>query len=174
MPAEIPKSLDFYLDHEFYFYRMRAVAALAGILGRKPMARPPSQYPTDAELEILKILWDAGPSELGQIVSALKRERSVASTTVATTLKIMMQKGWVDRDQGPRGYRWSARVSQRQTTAGLLRRLVDRVFDGSAQRLVARLVEDGAISPREREEIRRLLEDHGQEDEPPRARGERP
>ena len=93
------------------------------------MARPPSAHPTDAELDILKVLWDAGPSELGQIVSALNRQRSVASTTVATTLKVMLQKGWVERAQGPRGYRWSARVSRQKTNSGLLHRLVDRVFD---------------------------------------------
>ncbi len=138
------------------------------------MARPPSAHPTDAELDILKVLWDAGPSELGQIASALNRQRSVASTTVATTLKVMMQKGWVERAQGPRGYQWSARVSRRQTTSGLVRRLVDRVFDGSAGRLVARLVEDGAISPREREEIRRLLEAREGDGGPPEAKGERP
>ncbi len=138
------------------------------------MARPPSSHPTDAELDILKVLWDAGPSELGQIVSALNLQRPVASTTVATTLKVMIQKGWVERAQGPRGYQWSALVSRQQTTSGLVRRLVDRVFDGSAGRLVARLVEDGAISPREREEIRRLLDAREAEDGPPDAEGERP
>jgi hypothetical protein len=51
---------------------------------------------------------------------------------------------------------------------------VDRVFDGSAGRLVARLVEDGAINPREREEIRRLLDAREAEDGPPDAKGERP
>jgi BlaI family penicillinase repressor len=135
------------------------------------MARPPSTHPTDAELEILKVLWEAGPSELGGIVSALNRERAVAPTTVATTLKVMVQKGWVERAQGPRGYRWSARVSREQTTSGLLRRLVDRAFDGSAGRLVARLIEDRALSQRDREEIRRLLENREGETKPPRAKG---
>jgi predicted transcriptional regulator len=142
------------------------------------MARPPSAHPTDAELEILKVLWDAGPSELGAIVSALNRGRAVATTTVATTLKVMVQKGWVDRADGPRGYRWSARVSREQTTSGLLRRLVDRAFDGSAGRLVARLIEDRALSARDREEIRRLLEGGKGEGEAkpksPRARGKQP
>jgi predicted transcriptional regulator len=140
------------------------------------MARPPSAHPTDAELEILKVLWDAGPSELGAIVSSLNRGRPVATTTVATTLKVMVQKGWVERAEGPRGYRWSARVSREQTTSGLLRRLVDRAFDGSAGRLVARLIEDRALSARDREEIRRLLEAPEGESRPelPRARGKRP
>jgi BlaI family penicillinase repressor len=124
------------------------------------MARPPSAHPTDAELEILKVLWDAGPSELGQIASALNRERTVATTTVATTLKVMLQKGWVERTQGPRGYLWAAMVGREEATSGLLRKLLDRAFDGSAGRLVARLVEDGALSARDRDEIRRLLEAH--------------
>ena len=112
------------------------------------------------EYAILKILWDAGPSELGQITAALNRERTVATTTVATTLKVMMQKGSVARTQGPRGYLWSAELSRKEATSGLLRKLLDRAFDGSAGRLVARLVEDGALSPRDRDEIRRLLEAH--------------
>ena len=135
------------------------------------MARPASTHPTDAELEILKVLWEAGPSELGPIVSALNRDRAVASTTVATTLKVMVQKGWIERADGPRGYRWSALVSREQTTSGLLRRLVDRAFDGSAGRLVARLLEDRALSARDREEIRRLLEAREGEAKPPRAKG---
>lgn len=148
------------------------------------MARPPSAHPTDAELEILKVLWDAGPSELGSIVSALNRARPVATTTVATTLKVMVQKGWVERGDGPRGYRWSARVGREQTTSGLLRRLVDRVFDGSAGRLVARLIEDRALSAGDREEIRRLLgsgegegesgAESGPSSKSPRAREKRP
>ncbi|WP_406697871.1 BlaI/MecI/CopY family transcriptional regulator [Singulisphaera sp. Ch08] len=122
------------------------------------MARPPSAHPTDAELEILKILWDVGPAELGPIVTSLNLGRAVATTTVATTLKIMMQKGWVERRQGERGYLWAALVTQKDATSGLLRKLLDRAFDGSAGRLVARLVEDGALSERDREEIRRLLD----------------
>jgi len=122
------------------------------------MARPASEHPTDSELEILKILWDIGPTELGPIVSTLNQSRGVATTTVATTLKVMLEKGWVSREQGESGYRWSARVSRQETTSGLLRKLLDRAFDGSAGRLVARLVEDGELSERDREEIKRLLE----------------
>jgi BlaI family transcriptional regulator, penicillinase repressor len=129
------------------------------------MSRPPSTHPTDAELEILKILWEAGPSELGQIVASLRQARTVATTTVATTLKVMMQKGSVERSDGPRGYLWAARVGRDEATSGLLRRLLERAFDGSAGRLVARLVEDGALTRRDRDEIRRLLEANEDEEE---------
>ena len=69
-------------------------------------------------------------------------------------------------------------MSREQTTSGLLRQLVDRAFDGSAGRLVARLIEDRALSARDREEIRRLLEGGEGEAEAkpksPRARGKQP
>ena len=68
------------------------------------MARPPSTQPTDGELEILNILWDAGPLDLGAVRTALKRKRPVAPTTVATMLKLMRQKGLVERSDGPRQY----------------------------------------------------------------------
>src|SRR4051794_33499229 len=112
----------FLLDGTFYFYRIRVVTNILGTRSRTPMARPPSAHPTDAELEIFKILWDAGPSELGRITSALNRERAVATTTVATTLKVMMQKGWVERTQGPRSYLWVALIGREEATSGLLRK----------------------------------------------------
>ncbi len=137
------------------------------------MARPASEHPTDAELEILKVLWASGPSELGLIVEALNRSRSVATTTVATMLKVMERKGWVERAEGPKGYRWASRSSREETTSGLLRRLMDRAFDGSAGRLVARLIEDRALSDRDREEIRLLLDAGDRSGAKPKAPGAR-
>ena len=61
------------------------------------MARPPSTQPTDAELEILKVLWEQGPAGLGPIHAAIQGRRPVALTTIATTLKTMLAKGLVAR-----------------------------------------------------------------------------
>ncbi len=122
------------------------------------MARPPSTQPTDAELEILKVLWEQGPAGLGQIHGQIHRCRQVALTTIATTLKTMLAKGLVARSDGPRGYVWSAVVSRESTTTGLLGKLVQHVFDGSARRLVAHLIQEGTLDDRDREEIRALLE----------------
>ncbi len=122
------------------------------------MARPASKQPTDGELEILKILWEAGPSELGTVVTAQRQARPVATTTVATMLKVMLEKRLVTRKRGQRGYLWTAKVTQKATTRGLLSKLLDRACDGSAHRLVAHLVEDGKLSEQDRAAIRRLLE----------------
>jgi BlaI family penicillinase repressor len=121
------------------------------------MARPASTQPTDGELEILKILWDLGPAGLGQIHLVLHERRGVALTTVATVLKMMLAKEFVEREDGPRGYLWKARVSRRATVSGLIGKLVQHAFDGSARRLVAHLVQEGDLNDHEREEISELL-----------------
>jgi predicted transcriptional regulator len=124
------------------------------------MARPASEHPTEGELEILKVLWEVGPSELGPIRAALQRRRPVATTTVATMLKLMLAKGLVQRDDGPRGYVWSAGVSHEAAANTLVGNLLDRLFEGSARRLVAHMIERGKLSAQDREALRRLLEDH--------------
>jgi predicted transcriptional regulator len=125
------------------------------------MARPASVQPTDGELEILRILWDAGPADLGTIRAALQRRRTVAATTIATMLKLMREKGLVGRADGPRGYIWSAKISREAAQAGLLGRLLELAFDGSARGLVAHMLDAGRLSERDREEIRRLLDASG-------------
>lgn len=121
------------------------------------MPRPASSNPTERELEILRVLWETGPAELGRICAALRTQREVATTTVATMLKVMREKELVDREKGARGYVWSARVTQEATGSGMLTRLIDHVFDGSAGRLVARLLEDQKLTDADRDEIRKML-----------------
>jgi BlaI family transcriptional regulator, penicillinase repressor len=122
------------------------------------MARPRSSQPTDGEMEILKVLWAIGPAELGQIRAQLQQQRPVATTTIATMLKVMLGKKLVKRSDGKRGYVWSARASRTRTASELVRKVLDHVFDGSAGRLVAHLLEETELDRRDRDEIRRLLE----------------
>jgi predicted transcriptional regulator len=121
------------------------------------MARPPSTHPTDGELELLQILWQAGPCGLGQVCTALRLRRPLATTTVATMLKVMLDKKLVHRRRTPQGYLWSAKTTRQTAATGMVRKLVDSVFDGSAQRLVAHLLESGQIDEQERKELRRLI-----------------
>jgi BlaI family transcriptional regulator, penicillinase repressor len=125
------------------------------------MARPASTQPTEGELEILKVLWERGPCGLKPVCDGLRQVRPVATTTVATMLKLMLDKGLVERGEGEagRGSVYSAKVSREATSTGLVRRLVDMVFDGSARRLVAHMLENEKLSERDRAEIRRLLDE---------------
>jgi BlaI family transcriptional regulator, penicillinase repressor len=134
------------------------------------MARPPSKQPTDGELEILQILWESGPAELKTIRDSLQQERPVATTTIATMLGVMLDKGLVRRANGPRGYRWSALMSRESALRSMLGKLVDRMFDGSASLLVAHLIDDGKLSDAERKKIESLIQAH----KPAKPKGETP
>jgi BlaI family transcriptional regulator, penicillinase repressor len=123
------------------------------------MARTPSMQPTDGELEILNVLWDSGPVDLGTVRAALLSKRPVATTTVATMLKLMREKGLVERADGPKGYLWSAKVSRKSARSGLLGKLLDLAFDGSARGLVAHMLEAGKLSAGDRDAIRKLLDE---------------
>jgi BlaI family penicillinase repressor len=135
------------------------------------MARKASTQPTDGELEILKILWDLGPVGLGQIHLVLHERRGVAVTTVATMLKMMLAKELVEREDGPRGYLWKARVGRNATVSGLIGKLVQHVFDGSARRLVAHLVEEGELDQDEREELVNILRAESKKRKPTGKKG---
>src|SRR5262249_4375499 len=103
---------------------------------------------------------------LGTVCAALRRHRPVATTTVATMLKVMLAKKLVKRSRGERAYLWSARVSRQAATSRLLGKLLDRLFHGSAARLVAHLLEDCQLNDHDRAEIRRLLDPPNPEAQP--------
>jgi BlaI family penicillinase repressor len=122
------------------------------------MPRPPSSHPTDGELEILRVLWANGPTALSVLCERLRDDRDVAATTVATMLRVMDGKRLVKRTGSGRGAVWSASVSQEKTERGMVRKLVDRVFDGAADRLVAHLVEGGELTSEQLGDLRRLID----------------
>lgn len=130
------------------------------------MPRPASEHPTDGELEILRVLWENGASSLGTVCEALRRQRDVATTTVATMLRVMLDKGLVRRKQAARGLQWSAAVTQSAAAKSMVGKLVDGVFDGSASRLAAHLVEAGQLSPNELAELKKLIDSNSKS--PPR------
>jgi predicted transcriptional regulator len=82
----------------------------------------------------------------------------VATTTVATMLRVMLDKRLVRRRRAARGHQWSAAVTQSAAARSMVGKLVDGIFDGSAGRLVAHLVEAGQLSDKELAELRKLIE----------------
>src|SRR6476659_10589331 len=100
------------------------------------MSRTSVPRPTDAELAILRILWERGPSTVRQVHELLARDRQAAYTTALKLLQIMTEKGLVERDERERTHVYRARLSEDQTQRQLVRDLVDRAFGGSATKLV--------------------------------------
>jgi BlaI family penicillinase repressor len=114
--------------------------------------------PTDAELAILRVLWEHGACTVRQVHEALSRERPAAYTTALKMLQIMTEKGLVRRDVSDRTHVYQPRLSEEQTQRQLVRDLLDRAFGGSSSKLVMQALSARRATPEELTEIRRLLE----------------
>lgn len=121
------------------------------------MARPASKYPTELELEILKILWREGPCSVRQVRDLLAPLRNLAYTSVMTVMTIMTDKGYLRRSKQGGGYVYRARARQESTVRGMLRDLVERVFDGSAAAMMVNLLETKDIDAEELRQLRELI-----------------
>jgi predicted transcriptional regulator len=121
-----------------------------------PSSKPPR--PTDAELAILRILWDRGASTVRQVHEALSRARPSAYTTALKMLQIMTEKGLVRRDVRERTHIYESRLSEEQTQRQLVRDLADRAFGGSASKLVLQALATKRATPDELVEIRKLID----------------
>jgi predicted transcriptional regulator len=115
--------------------------------------------PTDAELEILRVLWERGPTTVRQVHEALSGTRETGYTTTLKLMQIMADKGLVTRDESSRTHIYEARLSQEHTQRQLLNDLVDRAFGGSAAELVMRALSTRTTSDEELREIRRLIDE---------------
>lgn len=124
------------------------------------MVRTPR--PTEAELAILRVLWDKGPSTVRQVNDVLSESRDTGYTTTLKLMQIMAEKGLVTRDEENRTHIYTARWSQDQTQRQLVSDLVDRAFGGSAAALVLQALSAHPASARELSEIQRLIDDYKQ------------
>jgi len=119
--------------------------------------------PTEAELSILRVLWERGPSTVREVHEAIQRSRPSGQTTGYTTvlklLQIMPEKGLVTRDERTRSHVYRARLSEDTTQRQLVTDLLDRAFGGSAARLVMQALDLSPATPEELKEIRRLLDE---------------
>jgi BlaI family transcriptional regulator, penicillinase repressor len=116
--------------------------------------------PTDAELALLRVLWSRGPSTVRQVYDAVADSRARVYTTVLKLLQIMTDKALVVRDERARTHVYEAASSEAQTQKQLVTDLLDRVFDGSAAKLVLQALSAGKATPAELAEIRKLLDKH--------------
>lgn len=126
------------------------------------MTRTPPR-PTEAELEILRVLWERGPSTVRHVHEALAAARDTGYTTTLKIMQIMADKGLVTRDETSRTHIYTPRVSQETTQRQLVTDLVDRAFGGSAAELVLRALSSHTASDDELREIRRLIDDEREE-----------
>ena len=129
------------------------------------MSRATAPRPTDAELAILRILWDRGPSTVRQVHDVLANDRQAAYTTALKLLQIMTEKGLVERDERDRTHIYRARLSEETTQRQLVRDLLDRAFNGSSGKLVMQALATRRVSAEELKDIRSLIDGARQERE---------
>src|SRR5216110_3037211 len=114
--------------------------------------------PTDAELAILRVLWERGPSTVRDVYEEMNRDGATGYTTILKLLQIMTEKGLVVRDETERAHVYESRLSEQKTQRQLLSDLADRAFGGSAAKLVMQALSGRKATAEELEAIRDLLE----------------
>lgn len=125
------------------------------------MPRPTSPTLTEAELRLMKVLWEAGPSTVTEVVAALADEVELAESTVRTMLGILKEKGYVRATQRGRAHVYHPVVGQRDAQRSVLRHVLHRFFDDSPEELVLNLLADEDLDPVEVARLRRLLQEEG-------------
>jgi predicted transcriptional regulator len=123
------------------------------------VSNPDQLRPTDAELAILRVLWQRGPSTVRQVHEALSQERETGYTTVLKLMQIMNDKGLVERDESERTHIYHARLTEEQTQQRFVNDLLEKAFGGSASQLVMRALAAKPASADELARIRRLLDE---------------
>ena len=116
--------------------------------------------PTQAEFDVLSVLWRLECATVRQVYEAMGPARGVRYTTVLKIMQLMAAKGLVTRDTSQRSHVYRAATEQQITQRGLIADLVERAFGGSLQQLLLRAVEDQDASPEALAEIRALLDKH--------------
>ena len=123
------------------------------------MGRNDSRKATDAELQVLNVLWHRGPCTVRDVHDALTKLRDIRYTTTLKTLQVMIGKGLVRRDESRKAHIYEAAVDRKKTQRFLVGDLVDRVFDGSAAGLMAGALSAKKVSPEDLAKIRQLLDE---------------
>ena len=113
--------------------------------------------PTDAELEILHVLWTNGPSTVRQVHETLSQSRDLGYTTALKLMQIMYEKGLLSREEDARSHTYTALVSEEDTQRNLVDRFVETAFRGSASKLVMQVLGHHKASREELDEIKNLL-----------------
>lgn len=118
-----------------------------------------SAQPTAVELEILRILWELGPSPVRAVHARLVAAKGTNYSTTVKMLSVMLTKGLVKRNERAKPHIWRAAITRERAAKSFLAELIDKVYDGSAMSLVLQALCIGKASQQEIDEARRLLDE---------------
>lgn len=123
------------------------------------MSRRNLQQPTEAELEILAVLWKRGEATVREIHDEINSHKPTAYTTTLKMLQIMDEKGLVERDKTSRAHIYRAKLERAATERSFAQDLLQRVFGGSASQLIIRVLESKPSDAEELAAIRRIIDE---------------
>lgn len=127
---------------------------------RKRTAAATTPRPTDAELEILNVLWQRGASTVRDVHQAITQTRpAMGYTTVLKLMQIMAEKNLVRRDESQRAHVYEAQLAREETQQQLIGHLLERAFEGSATKLVMQALSAKQTSAEELTTIREMLDE---------------
>lgn len=122
------------------------------------MGKRSIRKPTEAELEILKILWELGPSSVRHVHEILSGQKDIYYTTTLKTMQVMVGKGLLERDTSQRSHIYSPLVGQDEVERSLIGGLLRTVFNGSTAKLVISAIGHSKPTPEELEQIKLLID----------------
>lgn len=114
---------------------------------------------SDAQLEIMQVIWGHGEATVADVWRAISRQRPIARNTVLTTITRLEEKGWLRHHSVGNTFVYSAVHPQQTTLAGMAMRLIDAAFEGSAAGLVMTLLQGARLSEKEATRIRDMLDE---------------
>ena len=123
------------------------------------MTKQATQRPTDAELAILRVLWERGPSTVRQVHEILSKVRLNVYTTTLKLMQIMADKGLVRRDKSQRAHVYQPVFTEAETQKRLVGDLLDRAFSGSTASLLMQALSAKEASAEELAQIRQILDE---------------
>jgi predicted transcriptional regulator len=115
--------------------------------------------PTEVELQILRVLWELGPSPVREIHARLNAAKGTNYSTTVKMLSVMLEKGLVRRDEDAAPHIYRATVTRDSAARRMVKELVEKVYDGAAMSLVLQALKSARATPEELAEVRRLLDE---------------
>jgi BlaI family transcriptional regulator, penicillinase repressor len=131
---------------------------------------PETYQLTELQIAIMRVLWDRGTATVAEICEALKTERGLALTTVATLLSRLERRGVVSHETRQRQFIYQALVTEAEVRHSMVHELTERLFDGDVTAMMSHLLNGREMSPGDLDRLKALVEEQAAKKEKPHAR----
>ena len=121
------------------------------------MARHKTPTLTEAELRLMKIVWEHDQATVNDVMEALPTGKALAYNTILTTMRILEQKGYLRREKVGRAHIYHPLVSRRQARTKAMRQMVSSFFDGSPEQLMLSILENERLAPEEVARLKKMI-----------------